>query len=46
MLLDASRRAGAAEFPLRLTRQEIASRLGTVRSRLTQPGALPRARHH
>jgi CRP-like cAMP-binding protein len=31
MLLDASRQAGADEFPLPLTHQELASRLGTVR---------------
>jgi CRP-like cAMP-binding protein len=31
LLLDASQQAGAAEFPLPLTHQEMASRLGTVR---------------
>ena len=31
LLLDASRQAGAGEFPLPMTHQEIASRLGTVR---------------
>src|SRR5438876_12310987 len=36
LLLDMSREAGRDEFPLPITRQELASRLGTVRELISR----------